>query len=147
MNASEMAKLLGTISLIDARVSRRDDQEKELMAMAWLAIVGSKIPYEFAARCAQDHYRNSSEVFMPVHIVASWVKERKLQELANNAKEASLEIEDARTKRVPMPDYIKDQLENMYKFPDEPKKELSPETLEQVALKQQASLEWLKANG
>ena len=147
MNAAEMAQLLGTISLIDARVSRRDNQEKELMARAWLAIVGEHVPYEFAAKCAQDHYRNSTEVFMPVHIVATWGKEFKRLQLEENTRLASLEIESARAQRVPMPDYIKEQLEEMYKIPDEPSKELAPEILGELARKQKASMEWLKANG
>lgn len=147
MNAAEMARLLGTISLIDARVSRRDDQEKELMAKAWLAIVGEKVPYDFAAKCAQDHYRNSAEVFMPVHIVATWIKESKRLQLEDNARAASVEIESAREQRVPMPDYIKAQLETMYKVPDEPKKVLTAESVQELERKKDASVTWLKTNG
>lgn len=108
MNAAEMARLLGTISLIDGRVSRRDDQEKELMAKAWLAIVGENVPYEFAAKCAQDHYRNSAEVFMPVHIVAKWKLERdreldksKVAELGTSLKSHGMP-DEVRAKLVEM---------------------------------------------
>lgn len=108
MNAAEMAKLLGTISLIDARVSRRDDQEKELMALAWLAIVGDQVPYEFAARCAQEHYRNSSEVFMPAHVVTKWKAERQRELEKNKAKELGTSI-----RSQGMPDSVRQKLKSI----------------------------------
>jgi hypothetical protein len=108
MNASEMARLLGTISLIDARVSRRDDKEKELMAMAWLAIIGEHVSYEFAARCAQDHYRNSSEVFMPAHVVNKWKLERQRELDKSKVKELGSE-----TKSKGMPDSVREKLKSI----------------------------------
>lgn len=102
MTIVEMAKLLATVSLIDPRVSRRDDGEKELMAKAWLVVVGDQIPYEFAAKCAQEHYKNSSEVFMPVHIVSQW----KLQRSKELEKEHFKAI-TAPKEAVPMPDNVR----------------------------------------
>lgn len=108
MNAAEMAKLLGTISLIDARVSRRDDQEKELMAMAWLAIVGEQVSYEFAAACAQDHYRNSNEVFMPVHVVTKWKSEQNRE-----LEKAKVKQLGASPRSQGMPDAVRKQLQTI----------------------------------
>lgn len=76
MNVTEMGKLLATVSLIDPRVSRRDDAEKLLMAKAWLQVIGDDIPFEFAAQCAKTHYQKNETTFMPVHIVEKWRIER-----------------------------------------------------------------------
>ena len=102
MNASEMSRLLATISLIDPRVSRRDDTEKELMAKAWLVVIGDGIPYEFAAKCAQDHYRQSSDVFMPVHIVSKWKQERNKIHDAQHFQAITAPVD-----AVPMPDNVR----------------------------------------
>jgi hypothetical protein len=102
MNLSEMAKLLATVSLIDPRVSRRSDTEKELMAKAWLVVIGEEISYEFAAKCAQEHYKTSSDTFMPVHIVSKWKIERDKQ----REKDHLLAI-TAKTESVPMPDNVR----------------------------------------
>ena len=108
MNPAEMSKLLGTISLIDPRVSRRNDEEKAMMALAWLSVIGEEVPYEYAAKCAQDHYRNSSDVFMPVHVVAKWKldKDRELQ------KAKTKELGEA-PKSQGMPDEVRAKLVEM----------------------------------
>jgi len=108
MNAAEMAQLLGTISLIDPRVSRRDDTEKELMAKAWLVIVGDEVPYAFAAKCAKEHYRVSSEVFMPVNVVAKWKSERERELEKTKAKELG-----SSPKSQGMPDDVRAKLVEM----------------------------------
>lgn len=102
MNVAQMSKLLATISLIDPRVSRRNDDEKALMAQAWLVVVGDEIPYEFAAKCAQEHYKSSSDVFMPVHIVSKWKLEQgKIQD------EQHFKAITAPVDAVPMPDNVR----------------------------------------
>lgn len=108
MNVEEMATLLGTISLIDPRVSRRDDQEKLLMAKAWLVVVGDQVPYQFAAKCAQEHYRNSQDVFMPVHVVAKWKLERDRELEKNKVTELG-----ASPKSQGMPDEVRVKLVEM----------------------------------
>lgn len=102
MNVAQMSKLLATVSLIDPRVSRRNDDEKALMAQAWLVVVGDEIPYEFAAKCAQEHYKNSSDVFMPVHIVSKWKIERHKEHEEQHFKAIT-----APNDAVPMPDYVR----------------------------------------
>jgi hypothetical protein len=146
MNVEEMATLLGTISLIDPRVSRRDDQEKILMAKAWLVVVGDRVPFEFAARCAQEHYRNSDKVFMPVNICSNWKIESERLHLVEQAENEAREIESRRSQAVPMPDYLKEQIEAFGVIPPEKKKELPPETLQEIAEKKRASELWLANN-
>jgi len=146
MNVEEMATLLGTISLIDPRVSRRDDQEKILMAKAWLVVVGDRVPFEFAARCAQEHYRNSDKVFMPVNICSNWKIESERLHLVEQAENEAREIESRRSQAVPMPDYLKKQIEEFGVIPPEKKKELPPETLQEIADKKRASELWLSNN-
>lgn len=102
MNISQMSKLLATISLIDPRVSRRSDDEKALMAQAWLVVVGDQIPYEFAAKCAQDHYKISADVFMPVHIVSKWKLEQGKMQEEQHFKAITAPVES-----VPMPEYVR----------------------------------------
>jgi len=87
MNAVEMGKLLATISLIDPRVTRRDDDEKLLMAQAWLQVIGEEVPFEFAADCAKQHYKRSDATFMPVHIVEKWKIERDRMQSLQEQKE------------------------------------------------------------
>jgi hypothetical protein len=147
MNVEEMATLLGTISLIDPRVSRRDDQEKILMAKAWLVVVGDRVPFEFAARCAQDHYRVSDKMFMPVNICANWKIESERLALQEQAENEAREIESRRLQAVPMPDYLKQQIEAFGVVPPAEKKELPPETLQEIADKKRASELWLANNG
>lgn len=102
MNLVDMAKLLATVSLIDPRVSRRNDDEKELMAKAWLVVVGEEVPYDFAAKCAQEHYRNSGEVFMPVHIVSQWKLKRSKELEKEHFKQITAPVE-----AVPMPESVR----------------------------------------
>lgn len=108
MNVMEMGRLLATVSLIDPRVSRRDENEKELMAKAWLVVVGDDVPYEFAAKCAQEHYRSSSDTFMPSHIVSKWKIERDKQ----REKQHLMEITD-KSHAVPMPDNVRELIKGM----------------------------------
>ena len=108
MNVSEMSKLLATISLIDPRVSRRDDKEKELMAKAWLVVVGDEVPYEFAAKCAQEHYRNATETFMPYHIVSRWKRECDKQR-----EKEHFQAITAKSESVPMPDNVRALIKGM----------------------------------
>jgi hypothetical protein len=147
MNVEEMATLLGTISLIDPRVSRRDDQEKILMAKAWLVVVGDRVPFEFAARCAQDHYRVSDKMFMPVHICSTWKIESDRLALQEQADNEAREIESARSKAVPMPDYLKQQIEAFGVIPAEEKAKRAAETAQEVADRKRASEIWLQNNG
>jgi len=147
VNKLEVGKILTIAMAIDARLNTSDDNALIAKIEGWhLALVDS-MDFEFARDAVANHYQTQTDSLMPAHLNQQWAKESKRLQLEENARLASLEIESARAQRVPMPDYIKEQLESMYKIPDEPKKELTPETLEQLAMKQQASLEWLKANG
>lgn len=109
MNVTDMSRLLATVSLIDPRVSRRDDNEKELMAKAWLVVVGDEVPYEFAAKCAQDHYKQSSDVFMPVHIVSKWKIQKSKQLEENHYREITAPNNEA----IAMPDNVRELLKEM----------------------------------
>ena len=109
MDVNQMSRLLATVSLIDPRVSRRDDNEKELMAKAWLVVVGDEVPYEFAAKCAQDHYKQSSDVFMPVHIVSKWKIKKSKQLEENHYKQITAPNNEA----IPMPDNVRELLKEM----------------------------------
>lgn len=109
MDVNQMSRLLATVSLIDPRVSRRDDNEKELMAKAWLVVVGDEVPYEFAAKCAQDHYKQSSDVFMPVHIVSKWKIQKSKQLEENHYREITAPNNEA----IPMPDNVRELLKEM----------------------------------
>ncbi len=109
MDVNQMSRLLATVSLIDPRVSRRDDNEKELMAKAWLVVVGDEVPYEFAAKCAQDHYKQSSDVFMPVHIVSKWKIQKSKQLEENHYKQITAPNNEA----IPMPDNVRELLKEM----------------------------------
>ena len=109
MDVNQMSRLLATVSLIDPRVSRRDDNEKELMAKAWLVVVGDEVPYEFAAKCAQDHYKQSSDVFMPVHIVSKWKIEKSKQFEENHYKEITTPNSEA----IPMPENVRELIKDM----------------------------------
>lgn len=108
MNISEMSRLLATVSLIDPRVSRRSDEEKELMAKAWLVVVGETVPYDFAAKCAQEHYKNSSDVFMPVHIVSRWKIERQRGQEIAQINEITAQRDENSSKG--MPDSVRAEL-------------------------------------
>lgn len=110
MNVIEMSKLLASVSLIDPRISRRDDTEKELMAKAWLVVIGDEVPFEFAAKCAQEHYRNATETFMPYHIVSKWKQERDKQ----REKEHFAVITD-KSESVPMPDNVRALIKDLGK--------------------------------
>ena len=109
MDVNQMSRLLATVSLIDPRVSRHDDNEKELMAKAWLVVVGDEVPYEFAAKCAQDHYKQSSDVFMPVHIVSKWKIQKSKQLEENHYREITAPNNEA----IPMPDNVRELLKDM----------------------------------
>lgn len=111
MNIMEMSRLLATVSLIDPRVSRRDDAEKELMAKAWLVVVGDEVDYSFAAKCAQEHYKTSTDVFMPVHIVSKWK-----QEYRKEAEKRQLEAISDKTGLVGMPDDVRAKFVEMGVF-------------------------------
>lgn len=146
MNVEEMATLLGMISLIDPRVSRRDDQEKILMAKAWLVVVGDRVPFEFAAHCAQEHYRNTDKMFMPVHICSNWKIESERLHLLEQAENAAREIESRRAQAVPMPDYLKKQIEEFGVIPAEEKAKRAADTAQEIADRKRASELWLAQN-
>lgn len=146
MNVEEMATLLGTISLIDPRVSRRDDQEKILMARAWLVVVGDRVPFEFAARCAQEHYRTTDKMFMPVNICSNWEIEAERLHAEQQADDEAREIESRKAQAVPMPDYLKEQIEAFGIIPPEKKKVLTLETMQDISDKKRASEQWLRDN-
>jgi hypothetical protein len=147
VNKLEVGKILTIAMAIDARLNTSDDNALIAKIEGWYLALVDSMDFEFARDAVANHYQTQTDSLMPAHLNQQWAKESKRLQLEENARLASLEIESARAQRVPMPDYIKEQLEAMYKIPDEPKKELTPETLEQLAMKQQASLEWLKANG
>lgn len=96
-----MIKVLATASLIDPRIGRKDDNERDLMAKAWLGVVGD-VPFEFAIECVKKHYQTSSETFMPVHIVGKWKLERDRQREKEQLKQLA-----PNTESVPMPDNVR----------------------------------------
>ena len=108
MEIVEMIKVLATASLIDPRIGRKDDAERDMMAKAWLGVVGD-VPFEFAIECVKKHYQTSSETFMPVHIVSKWKIEKSKQFEENHYKEITAPNSEA----IPMPDNVRELLKEM----------------------------------
>ena len=101
MEIVEMIKVLATASLIDPRIGRKDDAERDMMAKAWLGVVGD-VPFDFAIECVKKHYQTSSETFMQVHIVAKWKIERDRQREKEQLKQLTSD-----SQAVPMPDNVR----------------------------------------
>lgn len=82
MNAAQVGKLLGLMSLVDYRKVPEDRQERSAMIAFWLDLVGD-IPYSDAERAVREHYAESTERLMPAHI-RSRVREMRAQRLRLN---------------------------------------------------------------
>lgn len=109
MNMQEMAKLLMTATLIDPRMGRKTDQERLAMAAAWLEILDDDLTPEFAATALKEHYKTSSEVFMPVHIQSRY-KAHKSHEWN---KEQARQIAESRHPSKGMPEEVRVQLRHL----------------------------------
>ena len=146
MNKQEIQKVFVIASAIDSRMSPVDADTYELKVAGWDLALDDSMPFEFARQAVGNHYAHSSDAVMPAHLNQQWAKESKRLQLENNTRLASLEIESARGDAVPMPDYLKNQIEQMCKVPPESVKKISLVEKANQDLKQRASIQWLEDN-
>ncbi|MEU3447212.1 hypothetical protein AB0H29_08275 [Streptomyces thermolilacinus] len=71
MDAREVIRLLGEISLIDDRVVKSDEAEQKAQVRLW-AVALRDVPLEFAGEAVGRHYAESAWPIMPKDITARW---------------------------------------------------------------------------
>jgi len=147
MNKQEIRKLFVIASAIDARMSPVDSDTYELKVAGWDLALDKTMPFEFARAAVGNHYAYSNDAVMPAHLNHQWTKELKRLWLEESARLATREIESARSDAVPMPEYLREQIEAMWRVPAEPVKELALDTITDRERKQEASKKWLENYG
>jgi len=76
MNALEVNALFTRVALVDPRVKRNNPDEQALVAQAWAAVL-KDISMQDALEAAEAHYRRSTDVLMPAHVVMAVRAERR----------------------------------------------------------------------
>lgn len=71
MNQYETIQVLVIASTLDARLTRRNDDERAAMAHMWQVCL-ENVPFEFAKDEVVKHYRVSKEALMPADIYIAW---------------------------------------------------------------------------
>lgn len=71
MTPDLVPQLIAEIALADPRIRRDDAIERRAQARMWAGILAD-VPYDFALRAAQQHYRTSQWPVLPADIATRW---------------------------------------------------------------------------
>lgn len=103
MTKQEVAKLLAKISLIDNR------KVDALTLAEWFDIVGH-LDFVLAVEAVREHRQTSTDYLQPAHIVAIAYRLARGNPSRESARLAIEEATAARSRRVPMPDDLRERL-------------------------------------
>lgn len=91
MNHAEVAKLIGFIGFLDARI-----QIDEGKVLAWHTVLLNSMSLEEAQWCVSEWYKAEDKSIMPANINSIWRKEKNRLAQVNKEKELDAEIAQRR---------------------------------------------------